>query len=93
MPERLVTIVGDPSENLGALDCVLDRIAEDPMSGSCLTLHYMESQGGVAVPSLNPAPASGGGGRGYEGGGGGSAARGWEQHGGQYTTSSYARER
>jgi len=52
LPERVVTIIGDDENNKIALELILQKICEDPQSGSCLNISYSEVQGPVA--NFNP---------------------------------------
>lgn len=52
LPERVVTIIGDDDNNKIALELILQKICEDPQSGSCLNISYSEIQGPVA--NFNP---------------------------------------
>jgi len=52
LPERVVTIIGEEMNNKIALEMVLDKILEDPQSGSCLNISYSDINGPVA--NFNP---------------------------------------
>ena len=52
LPERVVTIIGDKQKNRDAMDLIMEKIQEDPMSGSCLNINYSEVHGMVA--NFNP---------------------------------------
>jgi len=52
LPERVITIIGDDENNKEALSMVLEKVVEDPQSGSCLNISYSEIQGPVA--NFNP---------------------------------------
>merc|ERR1719158_2565829 len=42
VPERVITLVGETRSNQIALDMILEKIAEDPNSGSCTNINYSE---------------------------------------------------
>lgn len=52
LPERVVTIIGDKQKNRDAMELIMEKIQEDPMSGSCLNINYSEVHGMVA--NFNP---------------------------------------
>lgn len=52
LPERCVTIAGDMESNKKAVDMILQKIVEDPQSGSCPNISYADYTGPVA--SANP---------------------------------------
>lgn len=52
LPERCVTIAGDMESNKKAVDLILQKIVEDPQSGSCPNISYADYTGPVA--SANP---------------------------------------
>ena len=52
LPERVVTVIGDDDSNKVALDMILEKVKEDPQSGSCLNVSYSEVNGPVA--NANP---------------------------------------
>lgn len=52
LPERCVTIAGDMEANKKAVDLILQKIVEDPQSGSCPNISYADYTGPVA--SANP---------------------------------------
>lgn len=52
LPERVITIIGDDDNNREALSLILEKVVEDPQSGSCLNISYSEIQGPVA--NFNP---------------------------------------
>merc|ERR1719510_2453006 len=66
IPERVITLVGESRSNQIALDMILEKIAEDPNSGSCTNINYGPSEdtsGAAAYPSYGysggpPKPAS-----------------------------------
>ena len=69
LPERVVTIIGEEESNEIALDKILDKIQEDPQSGSCLNISYSDMSGPVANcnPTGSPfATGAGAGGRAVE---------------------------
>ena len=43
LTERIVTLIGERRSNAVALDMILDKIAEDPNSGSCQEINYGEA--------------------------------------------------
>jgi len=52
-PERMITLVGESRSNQIALDMILEKIAEDPNSGSCTNINYgpSEDTSGATYPS------------------------------------------
>ncbi|KAL3874716.1 hypothetical protein ACJMK2_037691 [Sinanodonta woodiana] len=52
LPERCVTVAGDLENNKKAIDMILQKIVEDPQSGSCPNISYADYTGPVA--SANP---------------------------------------
>ncbi|XP_029648571.1 RNA-binding protein Nova-1 isoform X4 [Octopus sinensis] len=52
LPERCVTVAGDVESNRRAVDMILQKIVEDPQSGSCPNISYADYTGPVA--SANP---------------------------------------
>ncbi len=80
LPERVVTIIGDPESNILALSFILAKVEEDPQSGSCLNISYSDIQGLVANfnPTGSPFAQNGGGSSASNatggGGGGGSSS-------------------
>lgn len=52
LPERCVTVAGDLECNKKAVDMILQKIVEDPQSGSCPNISYADYTGPVA--SANP---------------------------------------
>ena len=56
LPERVVTIIGDPTTNRKALEMVICKILEDPQSSSCLNISYGDVQGLVANPHPTGSP-------------------------------------
>ena len=52
LQERVVTVIGDPESNRKAMAMIVDKILEDPQSGSCLNISYSDVQGLVA--NFNP---------------------------------------
>ena len=52
LPERVVTVIGDDDSNKAALDMILNKVQEDPQSGSCLNVSYSEING--PVTNANP---------------------------------------
>merc|ERR1719242_1491133 len=56
--ERMITLVGESRSNQIALDMILEKIAEDPNSGSCTNINYGQSEdtssgGGTGYPSYS----------------------------------------
>ena len=43
LAERMITLIGEPRSNEIALDMILEKIADDPNSGSCQELSYSDS--------------------------------------------------
>jgi len=56
LPERVVTIIGDPKNNRKAIEMIICKILEDPQSSSCLNISYGEIQGLVANPHPTGSP-------------------------------------
>ncbi|XP_052766154.1 RNA-binding protein Nova-1-like isoform X3 [Mya arenaria] len=52
LPERCITVAGDMENNKKAVDLILQKIVEDPQSGSCPNISYADYTGPVA--SANP---------------------------------------
>ncbi|XP_060074662.1 RNA-binding protein Pasilla-like isoform X1 [Ylistrum balloti] len=52
LPERCVTVAGDHEANRKAVDLILQKVVEDPQSGSCPNISYADYTGPVA--SANP---------------------------------------
>ncbi|XP_064600152.1 RNA-binding protein Nova-1-like isoform X2 [Liolophura sinensis] len=52
LPERCVTVAGDMESNKKAVELILQKIVEDPQSGSCPNISYADYTGPVA--SANP---------------------------------------
>jgi len=52
LPERVVTVIGEDENNKAALEMILDKVQEDPQSGSCLNVSYSEMAGPIA--NFNP---------------------------------------
>ncbi|GAB1604532.1 RNA-binding protein Nova-1-like isoform X3 [Argonauta hians] len=52
LPERCVTVAGDIESDRRAVDMILQKIVEDPQSGSCPNISYADYTGPVA--SANP---------------------------------------
>merc|ERR1719319_1413808 len=63
VPERVISLVGETRGNQVALDMILEKIADDPNSGSCPNTTYSERDGSGTAASYS-----------YEGGSGGSRA-------------------
>ena len=43
VPERMITLVGEMRSNQIALDMILEKIQDDPNSGSCQNINYSGS--------------------------------------------------
>jgi len=56
LPERVVTIIGDPNNKRKAIEMIICKILEDPQSSSCLNISYGEMQGLVANPHPTGSP-------------------------------------
>lgn len=52
LQERVVTVIGEPDSNRKAMQMILEKILEDPQSGSCLNISYSDVHGLVA--NFNP---------------------------------------
>lgn len=52
LQERCITVSGGGEANTAALELILEKIAEDPSSGSCANVSYADVNGPVA--SVNP---------------------------------------
>ena len=52
LQERVLTVIGEPDCNRKAMSMIIDKIQEDPQSGSCLNISYSDVQGLVA--NFNP---------------------------------------
>ena len=48
----MVTVIGEPDSNRKAMQMILEKILEDPQSGSCLNISYSDVHGLVA--NFNP---------------------------------------
>jgi len=48
LPERVVTVIGEPDANLRALGLILAKVEDDPQSANCLHISYADTQGPVA---------------------------------------------
>ena len=60
LPERVVTVIGEDENNKVALDMILDKVQEDPQSGSCLNVSYSEINGPVANANPTGSPFANG---------------------------------
>ena len=60
LPERVVTVIGDDDSNKAALDMILNKVQEDPQSGSCLNVSYSEINGPVANANPTGSPFANG---------------------------------
>jgi len=77
LPERVVTVIGDDDNNKVALEMILEKVQEDPQSGSCLNVSYSEINGPVANADPTGSPfANGQQQLALEGGGASAAAPG-----------------
>jgi RNA-binding protein Nova len=56
LPERVVTIIGEKAQNRKALEMILTKVQEDPLSASCLNISYGDVQGLVANPNPTGSP-------------------------------------
>lgn len=52
LQERCITIIGDPEKNKTACKLIINKIMEDPQSGTCLNVSYSDVNGPVA--NFNP---------------------------------------
>ncbi|KAI7690221.1 RNA-binding protein Nova-1 [Sarcoptes scabiei] len=52
LAERCITVIGEPECNKKACQMILNKIVEDPQSGSCLNVSYADVTGPVA--NFNP---------------------------------------
>merc|ERR1719400_2381503 len=59
VPERVITLVGETRGNQVALDMILEKIAEDPNSGSCPNTTYSERDGSGLAASYTYEGSSG----------------------------------
>lgn len=60
LPERVVTVIGDDDSNKVALEMILNKVQEDPQSGSCLNVSYSEINGPVANANPTGSPFANG---------------------------------
>ena len=60
LPERVVTVIGEDDSNKIALEMILDKVQEDPQSGSCLNVSYSEINGPVANANPTGSPFANG---------------------------------
>ena len=60
LPERVVTVIGDDDCNKVALEMILEKVKEDPQSGSCLNVSYSEINGPVANANPTGSPFANG---------------------------------
>jgi len=60
VPERVISLVGETRGNQVALDMILEKIAEDPNSGSCPNTTYSERDGSGTAASYSYEGSSGG---------------------------------
>lgn len=61
LPERVVTVIGEDENNKVALEMILDKVQEDPQSGSCLNISYSDMTGPVANFNPTGSPFANGG--------------------------------
>jgi len=56
LPERVITVIGDDNNLRIALNLILQKVSEDPQSGSCLNISYKVTNGPVANPNPTGSP-------------------------------------
>ena len=81
LQERVVTVIGEPESNRKAMAMIVEKIQEDPQSGSCLNISYSESQGLVANFNPTGSPYANSGDQNGEVRPGSSAANNGSKHG------------
>ena len=81
LQERVVTVIGEPENNRKAMAMIIEKIQEDPQSGSCLNISYSESQGLVANFNPTGSPYANSGDQNGEVRPGSSAANNGSKHG------------
>ena len=81
LQERVVTVIGEPDNNRKAMAMIIEKIQEDPQSGSCLNISYSESQGLVANFNPTGSPYANSGDQNGEVRPGSSAANNGSKHG------------
>jgi len=60
LPERVITVIGDDDNLRVALNLILQKVSEDPQSGSCLNISYKITNGPVANPNPTGSPFANG---------------------------------
>ena len=60
LPERVVTVIGEEESNKVALEMIIDKVQEDPQSGSCLNVSYSEVNGPIANANPTGSPYANG---------------------------------
>ena len=62
LAERCITIIGEPENNKKACAMIVQKVMEDPQSGSCLNVSYADINGPVANfnPTGSPYASTGG---------------------------------
>lgn len=66
LPERVITVIGDDENLKEALNLILQKVLEDPQSGSCLNISYKITNGPVANPNPTGSPFANGDATGME---------------------------
>merc|ERR1719318_1447200 len=61
LPERVVTVIGEDENNKAALEMILEKVQEDPQSGSCLNISYSDMTGPIANFNPTGSPFANGG--------------------------------
>ncbi|XP_066550444.1 RNA-binding protein Nova-1 isoform X4 [Amia ocellicauda] len=56
LQERVVTVSGEPEQNRKAVELIIQKIQEDPQSGSCLNISYANVTGPVANSNPTGSP-------------------------------------
>ncbi|XP_041121800.1 RNA-binding protein Nova-1-like isoform X8 [Polyodon spathula] len=56
LQERVVTVSGEPEQNCKAVELIIQKIQEDPQSGSCLNISYANVTGPVANSNPTGSP-------------------------------------
>ncbi|XP_073495144.1 RNA-binding protein Nova-1 isoform X4 [Phyllobates terribilis] len=56
LQERVVTVSGEPEQNRKAVELIVQKIQEDPQSGSCLNISYANVTGPVANSNPTGSP-------------------------------------
>jgi len=60
LPERVITVIGEDENLKEALNLILQKVVEDPQSGSCLNISYKITNGPVANPNPTGSPFANG---------------------------------